>query len=93
MPGITGVIGTDIDKLVSAFKKAVERRMIGKHRFGVSLSGGLDSRTVLGAIDKRYSPVHTFTYGVPGCDEAKIPYDKTGIRADAPIILNKFSIF
>jgi asparagine synthase (glutamine-hydrolysing) len=26
-------------------------------------------------------------------DLAKIPYEKTGIRADAPIILNKFSIF
>jgi asparagine synthase (glutamine-hydrolysing) len=61
-----------IDKLVSAFKKAVERRMVGNHRFGVSLSGGLDSRIVLGTIDKNYFPVHTFTYGIPGCDEGKI---------------------
>ena len=61
-----------VEKLVSAFKKAVERRMIGNHRFGVSLSGGLDSRAILGAIDKKHFPVYTFTYGVPGCDEAKI---------------------
>jgi asparagine synthase (glutamine-hydrolysing) len=61
-----------VEKLVSAFKKAVERRMVGNHRFGVSLSGGLDSRTILGAIDKKYFPVHTFTFGVPGCDEVKI---------------------
>jgi asparagine synthase (glutamine-hydrolysing) len=61
-----------VKKLVSAFKKAVERRMIGNHRFAVSLSGGLDSRTILAAIDKKYFPIFTFTYGVPGCDEAKI---------------------
>ena len=61
-----------VEKLVSAFKKAVERRMIGNHRFAVSLSGGLDSRAILGAIGKKYFPVYTFTYGVPGCNEAKI---------------------
>jgi asparagine synthetase B (glutamine-hydrolysing) len=77
MPGITGVIGTDIDKLVSTFKKAVERRMVGIHRFGVSLSRGLDSRIVLGAIDKK-----TFSHS----------YEKTGIRADSPILLRKFAI-
>ena len=40
------------DELVILFKKAVEQRMKGNHRFGVLLSGGLDSRAVLAAIDK-----------------------------------------
>lgn len=61
-----------VKELVSSLKKAVERRMVGDHRFGVSLSGGLDSRSILAAIDKEYLPIHTFTFGFSGCDEAKI---------------------
>jgi len=58
--------------LVCIFKKAIERRMRGNHRIGVNLSGGMDSRTIVAAIDKKHYPIHTFTYGVREGDEAKI---------------------
>jgi len=60
------------DHLVRIFRKAVERRMKGNHRIGVNLSGGLDSRSIVTAIDKKYYPIHTFTYGVKDGDEARI---------------------
>jgi len=61
-----------VKNLVRIFRKAVRRRMKGKHRFGVFLSGGLDSRSIAAAIDKKHYPIHTFTYGVKEGDEAKI---------------------
>jgi len=61
-----------VENLVRIFRKAVERRMKGNHRIGVSLSGGLDSRSIVSAINKGHYPLHTFTYGVRKGDEAKI---------------------
>ena len=49
-----------VDKLAEALKKSVERRTTGNHRFGILLSGGLDSRTVLSASDKK---MVCFTFG------------------------------
>jgi len=42
-----------VDKLAVAIKKSVARRMRGDYRFGILLSGGLDSRTVLAASNKK----------------------------------------
>jgi len=42
-----------VDKLAEAIKKAVMRRTQGNYRFGLLLSGGLDSRTVLAASNKK----------------------------------------
>lgn len=58
------------DELVILFKKAVEQRMKGNHRFGVLLSGGLDSRAVLAAIDKLHYPIHTITLTFPNSDDS-----------------------
>jgi asparagine synthase (glutamine-hydrolysing) len=49
-----------VDKLAEALKKSVERRTQGHYRFGLLLSGGLDSRTVLAASDKK---IVCFTVG------------------------------
>jgi len=61
-----------VENLVRVFRRAVERRMKGNHRIGVSLSGGLDSRSIVAAINKKHYPIRTFTYGVRGGDEARI---------------------
>ena len=42
-----------VDKLAEALRKSVMRRTQGNYRFGLLLSGGLDSRTVLAASDKK----------------------------------------
>jgi len=61
------------DRLVATFKRAIDIRMKDNLRLGVSLSGGLDSRVVLAAIDKsERHRVTAFTFGVPGCDEIKV---------------------
>jgi asparagine synthase (glutamine-hydrolysing) len=41
-----------VDELVKSFKNALDIRMKDNFRYGVSLSGGLDSRVVVGAINK-----------------------------------------
>jgi len=62
-----------VDELVKIFKKAVEIRMKDNLRYGVSLSGGLDSRCVVGAIDKnKRKDVLAFSFGPLDCDEVKI---------------------
>lgn len=62
-----------VNELVRAFKEAVEIRMKGNHRYGISLSGGLDSRAVFAAIGKnRRKNSVTFTYGTKDCVEEKI---------------------
>jgi asparagine synthase (glutamine-hydrolysing) len=62
-----------VDELIKSVKKAMEIRMKDNLCYGIALSGGLDSRVVLGAINKeRRKDIVTFTFGIPGCDEAKI---------------------
>jgi asparagine synthase (glutamine-hydrolysing) len=58
--------------LCKVFRNAMKKRMRGKHRFGLFLSGGLDSRAIAGAFWKEGPPVRTFTYGIKGGDEARI---------------------
>jgi asparagine synthase (glutamine-hydrolysing) len=59
-------------KLRSAFDTAMERAVDGPHRYGLSLSGGLDTRVILSALDRRGVPVSTFTLGGKGCADEVI---------------------
>ena len=46
-------------------RRAVQRLSGDAYRLGVYLSGGLDSRTILGLVERR--PVASLTYGVRNC--------------------------
>jgi asparagine synthase (glutamine-hydrolysing) len=46
-------------------RKAVEQRLTGDYRLGVYLSGGLDSRTILGFASDRRPALPSVTYGHP----------------------------
>jgi len=62
-----------VDELVKTLKKAVEIRMKDNLRYGVGLSGGLDSRAVLAGIDsEKRKSVIVYTFGPKDCDEVKI---------------------
>lgn len=62
-----------IEQLIALFTRAVDIRMRDNLRYGVSLSGGLDSRTVLAAVSRsQRHRITAFTFGVPGCDEIKV---------------------
>jgi asparagine synthase (glutamine-hydrolysing) len=49
-----------VNELAAAIQRSVKRRTEGNYRYGLLLSGGLDSRTVLAASDKKMS---CFTIG------------------------------
>jgi asparagine synthase (glutamine-hydrolysing) len=48
-------------------RQAVNRLASRPYRIGVYLSGGLDSRTILGLIDREHFPVTSITYGQNKC--------------------------
>ncbi|MCI0641948.1 MAG: asparagine synthase-related protein [Gemmataceae bacterium] len=54
-----------LDQIDDAFCRAVDRRTQGTARLGLSLSGGLDARTIL-ALVNREKPLSTVTLGVQG---------------------------
>ncbi|HWY87881.1 MAG TPA: asparagine synthase-related protein, partial [Gemmataceae bacterium] len=54
-----------LDRIDDAFKKAVDRRVRGTQHLGLSLSGGLDARTILGVLDSD-PPLQTITMGIEG---------------------------
>jgi asparagine synthase (glutamine-hydrolysing) len=54
-----------LDRIDHAFGRAVGRSVAGTNRLGLSLSGGLDSRTVLAAIDPE-RPIATVSIGMDG---------------------------
>ena len=51
------------DRLDGLLQSAARRCVDGRLTTGVFLSGGLDSRTLVGAISRQSLPVHTFTMG------------------------------
>ena len=59
-------------ELQTAFDTAMDRAVAGPHRYGLSLSGGLDTRVMLSALDRRGVPVSTFTLGGKGCADEVI---------------------
>ncbi len=62
--------------------RAVERAMRGRHRIGIFLSGGYDSRAVAAAIRKHRLPIPAFTFGVPESRDmryAKMLADRLGL--------------
>lgn len=58
-------------RLGDLFKAAVDRRLTPGAHLGLSLSGGLDSRTILAVVDERRFPMITVCLGVPGSIDQK----------------------
>ena len=61
-----------VEQLVQTLSQAVKRRLVGNYRYGVHLSGGLDSRSIVAAMGEAAPQVIAFTLGVKDCDEVKI---------------------
>lgn len=61
-----------LQELCVVFNRAVQRTLMGEQRVGIALSGGLDSRAILSAIDCTTFPISTYTLGVKGCADAVI---------------------
>ena len=59
-------------ELVGVFNSCVTRAVRHENRVGMSLSGGLDSRALLSAINGHPSQISTYTLGVKGCADEVI---------------------
>jgi asparagine synthase (glutamine-hydrolysing) len=71
--GATGVDRRQYTEAVqAAFTAAVDRALSGSAPIGLSLSGGLDSRAILSAVNGRASGITTYTLGVEGCADQVI---------------------
>lgn len=82
-----------LERIDAAFKRAVDRRMAGNHRFGISLSGGLDARTILGVIDRGRMPLTSITMGMDGSidhDSARRLAALSGCQHHAYVLDTKF---
>ena len=70
--------------LLKAFKKAVNIRVEDPNGVSVLLSGGLDSRSVIGAVEKKQlNKIVAVTFGVRKCDDiviAKKVAKKLGVK-------------
>ncbi|MHB1131363.1 MAG: asparagine synthase-related protein [Chloroflexota bacterium] len=67
------------EEVIRLFQRAIDLMSAPPQRVGVYLSGGLDSRTILGFGRDRV-PVTTITYGAPGCRDV-IYADEVARRA------------
>jgi len=61
-----------LEDLAKTFKSSIGSCLEGDLDVGVSLSGGLDSRAILSAIDCRERSIATYTLGVEGCADQVI---------------------
>jgi asparagine synthase (glutamine-hydrolysing) len=68
---------THLDQVRAASAASMDRAVAGAHRFGLSLSGGLDTRVILSAMDRRgrSAGTATFTLGGRGCADEVIGYE------------------
>jgi asparagine synthase (glutamine-hydrolysing) len=55
-----------LEEIDAAFGRAVQRSIDAGDHLGMALSGGLDARSILAAIDCRQTPLKTISMGVPG---------------------------
>jgi asparagine synthase (glutamine-hydrolysing) len=72
-----------MEELCQSFNRAVTRCVSGDNKYLVSLSGGLDSRAILSAIDHNEPSIVTYTLGVRGCADEVIAKELSEI-AKAP---------
>lgn len=62
----------DMRQVGEQFSVAVNRRMEGVGKLGVSLSGGLDSRAILAVMGDKAQGMTSYTLGLPGCEDERL---------------------
>ncbi len=68
-----------VEELHQVLKRTIKRQTNDHCRYGLALSGGLDSRLLAGYLGKAVTPLHTFTFGDLETDEAKIAERVSGL--------------
>lgn len=57
---------------IALLKSSLNRIMQQQQKVGFLLSGGLDSRLLVGLVNRKHFPLHTFTRGTTGCMDARL---------------------
>ena len=60
------------ERLHMALQKSVQRAVTNSKTVAITLSGGLDSRALLGCALQTDSEIKTYTFGTPDCDDITI---------------------
>jgi asparagine synthase (glutamine-hydrolysing) len=60
-----------VDEWIRYMRQAVARQARGPDPLGVLLTGGLDSRSILGMLVSSGMDIRTLTFGIPGCDDER----------------------
>src|SRR5262249_39177084 len=60
-----------VDQLANTIKDCVRANMEGEYRFGLPLSGGMDSRTIAACIPKEKYPILVYTWGMEHSPEVQ----------------------
>ena len=61
-----------LEEVCGSFERAVGRATSQDYEYLLSISGGLDSRAILGAMDWRRGRISSYTLGVKGCADEVI---------------------
>ncbi|QHJ13590.1 Asparagine synthetase [glutamine-hydrolyzing] 1 [Paraglaciecola mesophila] len=63
-----------VEQLGTLFLASVKKRFSPDEKMGVSLSGGLDSRAIIAAVNTLYPDYigELYTFGIEGCDDIEI---------------------
>ncbi len=75
------------EEMARLWEMAVARRVRTNHRYGLQLSGGLDSRSILAALPPGRLPAACVTMGVAGSDDIKIASRVAQIRGCLHIVV------
>jgi asparagine synthase (glutamine-hydrolysing) len=70
-----------IEEVGRLFIESVKRQTLTPERVGITLSGGLDSRAILAAMPDPGYPIHSVTYGKPGCEDVRIASQVAKLKA------------
>jgi asparagine synthase (glutamine-hydrolysing) len=62
----------DLNTVADSFVKGVRERMGDDTQKGISLSGGLDSRAILAAMQEKAGGIASYTLGLKGCHDEKL---------------------
>jgi asparagine synthase (glutamine-hydrolysing) len=60
-----------MDEFLALMRQAVSRQSPRGIHAGILLSGGLDSRLLLAYLVGEHETIHSFTWGIPNCDDAR----------------------
>ena len=75
-------------KLGRLLKKAVNKRIKPGEKIGISLSGGLDSRSIIASIDTKAQAITAYTFGKSECQDVVIAKQVTKLKGCSHKIFN-----